>query len=59
MDAKFGYEWGGWRSIDTSRPHGVGLWKSISRGWRLFSSHTRFDLGDGFKATWGGTLEVY
>jgi hypothetical protein len=24
MDAKFGYEWGGWRFIDTSRLHGVG-----------------------------------
>jgi hypothetical protein len=25
----------------------VGLWRYISRGWRLFSSHTRFDPADG------------
>jgi hypothetical protein len=24
VDAKFGYEWGGWHSIDTLGPHGVG-----------------------------------
>jgi hypothetical protein len=47
MDAKFGSEWGGWFSIDTSRPHGVGLWKNIRKGWRLFFSHVKFDLGDG------------
>jgi hypothetical protein len=26
--------------------YGVGLWKYIKRGWRIFSSHTRFDPGD-------------
>jgi hypothetical protein len=26
---------------------GVGLWKYIRRGWRIFLSHTRFDPGDG------------
>ena len=36
MDAKVGFEWGGWFSIDTLRPHGVGLWKNIRKGWRLF-----------------------
>ena len=36
MDAKFGYECGGWHSINTSRPHGVGLWKYISRGGGYF-----------------------
>jgi hypothetical protein len=43
MDAKLDSEWGGWHSINTLGPHGVGLWKYISWGWRLFSSHTIFD----------------
>jgi hypothetical protein len=47
VDAKYGSEWGGWHSVDNTVPHGVGLWRYISRGWRLFSSHTRFDPGDG------------
>ena len=47
MDAKYGSEWGGWHSVDTIGPHGVGLWRFISRGWRLFSSHTRFDPANG------------
>jgi hypothetical protein len=25
VDAKFGSEWGGWHSVDTPGPHGVGL----------------------------------
>ena len=49
VDAKYGSEWGGWHSIDTVGPHGVGLWRYISKGWRVFSSHTRFNLGDGSK----------
>jgi len=31
------------------RPYGVGLRKNIKRGWRMFSSHTRFELGDSSK----------
>jgi hypothetical protein len=27
----------------------VGLWKYIRRGWRIFSSHTRFDLSVGMR----------
>jgi hypothetical protein len=49
VDAKYGSEWGGWHSVNTTGPHGVGLWRYISRGWRLFSSHTKFDPGDGSK----------
>jgi hypothetical protein len=26
--------------------HGLGLWKSIRKGWSLFSSHTRLILGN-------------
>ena len=46
-EAKYGSKWGGWHSIDTSRPHGVGLWRFICKGWWVFSGHTRFDPGNG------------
>jgi len=45
VDSKFGSSWGGWCSIDSLGPYGVGLWKNM---WR-FSNHTRFELGDGSK----------
>jgi hypothetical protein len=32
-----------------SMSYGVGHWKNIRRGWREFSSHTRFDVGDNSK----------
>jgi hypothetical protein len=47
VDAKFGSMGGGWCSRAPTGPHGVGLWKNIRRGWSLFCSHTRFELGDG------------
>ncbi len=31
--------------------HGVGLWKNIRKGLEKFSTHTRFDEGDGSKAS--------
>jgi hypothetical protein len=46
MDSKFGSSWGGWCSIDPPGPYVVGLWKNIKRGWRMFYSYTRFELGD-------------
>jgi hypothetical protein len=36
-------------SFDPPGSYGVGLWKNIWRGWSSFCSHTRFELGDGFK----------
>jgi hypothetical protein len=42
--AKYGVVWGGWRTREPSGSHGVGLWKYICRGWRLFQCHIRFDL---------------
>jgi hypothetical protein len=47
--AKFGSGRGGWCSVDPPGPHGVGLLNNIRRGWSLFCSHARFELGDGFK----------
>jgi hypothetical protein len=40
--AKYGTHWEGWRSQDPRGSHGVGLWKSISKGWRSFCSLVRF-----------------
>jgi hypothetical protein len=45
--AKYGVDWGGWRSGVISGPHGVGLWKYICLGWQVFWSHCRFDPGEG------------
>jgi hypothetical protein len=44
--AKYGVEWGGWRSAITGS-HGVGLWKYISMGWQVFRSHCSFVPGEG------------
>jgi hypothetical protein len=46
-DSKFGSSWGGWSSNDPLGSYEVGLWKNIIRGWGKFSSHTRFEMGDG------------
>lgn len=29
--------------------YGVGLWKNFKKGWGEFSSHTKFEVGDGFR----------
>jgi hypothetical protein len=47
VDAKFGSTWEGWCSLDPHGSHGVGLWKNIRKGWRLFCSYTRLILGNG------------
>lgn len=31
--------------------HGVRFWKNIRRGWKKFSSHTKFEVGDGSKVS--------
>lgn len=41
MDSKFGSLWGVWCSIEhlshlDSGTFGMGLWKNIRRGWRIF-----------------------
>jgi hypothetical protein len=63
VDAKFGSMGGGWCSRAPTGPHGVGLWKNIRRGWSLFCSHTRFELGDGSRIrfwddVWCGQLPL-
>jgi hypothetical protein len=63
VDAKYGFTWAGWCSLDPPRSHGVGLWKNIKKGWSLFSSHTRLVLGDGSRIrfwddVWGGEMPL-
>jgi hypothetical protein len=47
LDAKYGFEWDEWRSVDTFGPGGA--LEVYYQGWQLFSSHNKFDPGDGFK----------
>jgi hypothetical protein len=45
VDSKFGSSWGWWCSNKPPKSNGVRLWKNIRRGWRMFSSHIRFEVG--------------
>jgi hypothetical protein len=47
--AKYGSDWGGWRSGVISGSHGVGLWKFICMGWQNFRRFCKFDIGEGSK----------
>jgi hypothetical protein len=47
--AKYGTDWGGWRSGVISGTHGVGLWKFICMGWQKFRRYFKFDVGEGSK----------
>jgi hypothetical protein len=48
---KFGNLQGEWCSNEPLGTQGVGLWKNIRRGWEKFSTHTRFEVGDGSKVS--------
>jgi hypothetical protein len=41
--AKYGSDWGGWRSGVISGSHGVGLWKFICMGWQNFRRFFKYD----------------
>ncbi len=40
-------EVGGWCTALSREPHGVSLWKHISKGWDHFSKYVRFEVGEG------------
>jgi hypothetical protein len=45
--AKYGMEWGGWRSKPCRGTHSYGLWKGISWGWYVFLERIEFFVGGG------------
>jgi hypothetical protein len=49
VDYNFGSLWGGRCSIEPLGTHGMDLWKNIRRVWGNFSSHIRFEVGNGSK----------
>ena len=48
IGAKYGCEGRGWCSLPVIGPHGVSLWKPISRGWPSFVRLIKFEVGAGF-----------
>ena len=47
IEGKYGCGWGGWGTRSVNGPHGVGLFKNISRGWPSISRYILYDIGDG------------
>lgn len=48
-NGKYGSERGGWYSKEGRGGNGVGLWKFIKTGWKLFSRYINFEFGRGSK----------
>ncbi|XP_050277959.1 uncharacterized protein LOC126719454 [Quercus robur] len=61
---KFGEEWGGWSSKLGKGVHRCGLWRSIRKGWEVFSKCIRFEVGVGDRVKfwtdwWCGDLGLH
>jgi hypothetical protein len=57
--AKYDKMRGGWCSKEVGGPHGLGLRKSIHKGWDIFKHNVRFEIGNGsrvlfWKDVWCG-----
>jgi hypothetical protein len=51
IEAKYGWDRGGWCSKKVNSPYGVSLWKTISKGWDSFNRFISFEIGDGSKVS--------
>jgi hypothetical protein len=49
VNIKYGSMRGGWCSKEVVGSFGVGIWKSIRKGWDAFLAHVRYDVRDGSK----------
>jgi|UniRef100_A0A2N9JBP0 hypothetical protein len=45
--AKYGVDWGGWKSKKANGAHGCSLWKGILSGWDFFKQHVELVAGLG------------
>jgi exonuclease III len=51
IEAKYGTVMGGWCSSPVNSPHGVSLWKTISKDWSSFKRFISFEVGDGSRVS--------
>ena len=51
IEAKYGSVMGGWCSSPVTSPHGVSLWKTISKDWSSFKRFISFEVGDGSRVS--------
>ncbi|KAG2411395.1 hypothetical protein I3760_Q000600 [Carya illinoinensis] len=47
VEKKYGGLWGEWCTREVRGAYGVGLWKHIRRGWRVFNRHVKLCMGTG------------
>ncbi|KAG7990850.1 hypothetical protein I3843_02G045100 [Carya illinoinensis] len=47
VHSKYGNLWGGWCTREGNGSYGVGMWKQIRRGWRMFANNTKLLVGEG------------
>uniref|UniRef100_A0A2N9GTW6 Reverse transcriptase domain-containing protein n=1 Tax=Fagus sylvatica TaxID=28930 RepID=A0A2N9GTW6_FAGSY len=63
IDSKYGCQRSAWCTDRVSTTHGVSLWKHIRAGWKDFSHHISYKVGDGSQIsfwhdTWCGALPL-
>jgi hypothetical protein len=63
IDSKYGCQRSAWCSDRVTATHGVSLWKHIRAGWKDFSHHISYKVGDGSRISfwhdiWCGALPL-
>ena len=64
LAAKFGVDWGGWRTKTIWGAHGCGIWKGIMSGWEVYLQHVEFVVGSGSRVRfwhdkWCGEIPLW